>query len=192
MDRRIRIGSFVIAALGFSTVIAIGMGGVRTADSAGAMSEPGAAAAPDVWPYASRLLLSALLVPALELEAMPIRWVDPRPALGCGPDNELRVNGAPLIAGARVPELPFELEWQSDGCHPFGHGGPRFDGRVHLTVGREDSGLSVAVEPSDLRIAWEKNGATWPEPGTASTPLCIDRSEPDAPIVGPDVLVKCR
>jgi len=169
MDLKIRIASYVIAALGFSAVIAIGKGG--------------AADASDIWPDASRLLLKALLLPALEFEAMPpLHWVDPRPALGCGADSEVRVNGAPLVAGARVPDPPFTLEWQSDGCHPFGQGGPRFDGRVQLTVARESSGLSVAVEPSDLRVAWEKNA------GALHEQLCIDRSEPDEP----DVAVPCR
>ena len=151
-----RIAASVIAALGFGAVITIGVGGVRTPDGARDESSPAAAGAPDVWPHASRLLLSALLVPALELEALPLRWVDPRPALGCGPDSDLRVNGAPLVAGTWVPDPPFELEWQSDGCHPFGQGGPRFDGLVLLTVAKENWGLSLAVEPSDLRIAWEK------------------------------------
>jgi hypothetical protein len=168
------------------------MGAVRTADSARAASSPGAAAAPDVSPHASRFLLNALLVPALDADAMPLRWVDPRPALGCGPDSAVRVDGAPLVAGALVPDAPFELEWQSDGCRPFGRGGPRFDGRVQLTVVRENWGFSAAIEPADLRVAWGKNGTTWLQPGTASMPLCIDANEPDEPVVGPDVLVPCR
>jgi hypothetical protein len=152
---------------------------------------PGAAAAPDPSLYASRFLLNALLVPALDAEAMPLRWVDPRPALGCGPDSAVRVDGAPLVAGAPVPDAPFDLEWLSDGCRPFGRGGPRFDGRVQLTVVRENWGFSASVEPSDLRVAW-KNGTAWLQPGAASMPLCIDADEPDQPIVGPDVLVLCR
>ena len=176
MEFRMRVASVVIASLGFGAVIAIGKGGVPAADGATAESSRGAEAAQDVWPYASRLLLNALLLPALQLEAMPLRWVDPRPALGCGPDSEVRVNGAPLVAGAPVSDPPIKLEWQSDGCHPFGQSGPRFDGRVQLTVVRENWGLRVAAEPLDLRVAWEKNA--WPEPDTA--PLCIDRFESNA------------
>jgi hypothetical protein len=192
MSLMTRIMSLVVVALGFCGAVAVGMGAVRTADSARAVSSPGAAAAPDVSPHASRFLLNALLVPALDAEAMPLRWVDPRPALGCGPDSAVWVDGAPLVAGALVPDAPFELEWRSDGCRPFGRGGPRFDGRAQLTVVRENWGFSAAVEPSDLRVAWGKNGTTWLQPGTASMPLCIDADEPDEPIVGPDVLVPCR
>ena len=192
MSSRMRIVCLALLALGFCAAIAIGMGGVRTADSARAVLSPGAAAAPKVSPYASRFLLNALLAPALDFDAKPLRWVDPRPALGCGPDSAVRVDGAPLIAGALVPDAPFELDWQSDGCHPFGRGGPRFDGRVQLTVVRENWGFSAAVEPSNLRVAWGRNGTTWLQPGTASMPLCIDANEPDQPIFGPDVLVPCR
>jgi len=192
MSLRTRIVWHVVVALGFCGAIAAGMGAVRSADSARAVLPPGAAAAADVSPHATRFLLNALLVPALDFEARPLRWVDPRQALGCGPDSAVRVDGAPLVAGALVPDAPFELEWQSDGCHPFGRGGPRFDGHVQLTVVRDNWGFSAAVEPSDLRVAWGKNGTTWLQPGTVSMPLCIDRTEPDEPIIGPDVLVPCR
>jgi hypothetical protein len=63
---------------------------------------------------------------------------------------------------------------------------------VQLTVVRENWGFSASVEPSDLRVAWGKNGTTWLQPGAASMPLCIDADEPDQPIVGPDVLVPSR
>jgi hypothetical protein len=191
MNSRTRI-VLVVVALGFCAAIALGMGAMRTAGSARAVSSPGAAAAPEVSPYVSRFLLNALLMPALDFQAMPLRWVDPRPALGCGPDSAVRVNGAPLVVGALVPDAPFELEWQSDGCRPFGGGGPRFDGRVQLTVVKENWGFSAAVEPSDLRVAWGNSGTTWLQPGTASMPLCIDRTEPDEPVIGPDVSVQCR
>jgi hypothetical protein len=192
MSLRLRFVSLLGAVLGFGAAFAAGMGVLRTADSAREVLLPAAAAAPGVSPYPSRFLLNALLLPALDPDAMPFRWVDPRPVLGCGPDSEVRVNGAPLVAGALVPETPFELAWQSDGCRPFGRGGPRFDGRVQLTVVRESWGFSAEVEPSDLRVAWGKGGAAWVEPGSTSMPLCIDRNEPDQPIVGPDVVVQCR
>jgi hypothetical protein len=141
----------------------------------------------------SRFLLNALLVPSLDAEAEPLRWVDPRAALRCGPDSGVRVDGAPLVAGALVPDAPFELEWRSDGCRPFGAAGPRFDGIVQLTVIRENWGFSASVSPAAaMRLAWGKNGTTWLQPGAASMPLCIDADEPDEPVVGPDVLVPCR
>lgn len=185
MDRRMRVACLVVVALGFCAAIGIGMGAVRKADSARAGLPPGADSAPYVAPYASRFLLNALLVPALDVDAMPLRWVDPRSALGCGPGSAVRVDGAPLVAGALVPDAPFELEWLSDGCRPFGRAGPRFDGRVQLTVVRENWGFSASVEPSDLRVAWGKNGTTWLQPGSASMPLCIDADEPD-------VVAPCR
>ena len=189
MSLRTRIVGLVVVALGFGAAFAAGMGALRTADSAREVLSP---AAPDVSPNASRFLLNALLVPALDADAMPLRWVDPRPALGCGPDSAVRVDGAPLVPGALVPDRPFELEWLSDGCRPFGLGGPRFDGHAQLTVVRENWGFSAAVAPSDLRVAWGKNGTTWLQPGTASMPLCVDANQPDQPIVGPDVLIQCR
>jgi hypothetical protein len=100
----------------------------------------------------SRFLLNALLVPALDRDALPLRWVDPRPALRCRPGTEVRVNGAPLLPGTLVPDTPFELEWQANACRPFGASGPRFDGHVRLTVFREDWGFTALVKPRGLKI----------------------------------------
>ena len=168
MGARTRIASLVVVALGFCAAIALGMGAVNKADRMESLLSP--AAAPGVSPYPYPFLLNALLLPALDPEAAPPRWIDPRAALGCGPDSEVRVNGARIVPGARVPDAPFELEWQSDGCRPFGRGGPRFDGHVQLTVVRENWGYSAMVEPSDLRVASGKS-ASWLEPGTVSMPL---------------------
>jgi len=187
MDLRTRILWLVVVALGFGATIGIGMGAVRKADSARAVEPPGAAASPDV----SRFLLNALLVPALDAEAVPLRWVDPRPALRCGADSVVRVDGAPLVAGALVPDAPFELEWQSDGCRPFGAAGPRFDGWVQLTVTRENWGFSASVEPSDMRLAWGKNGTTWVQRGAVSLPLCIDADDPGESSDGAQESVSC-
>src|SRR5262245_42443653 len=187
MDLRTRILWLGVVALGFGATIGIGMGAVRKADSARAVQPPGAAASPDV----SRFLLNALLVPALDADAMPLRWVDPRPALRCGMDSAVRVDGAPLVAGALVPDAPFELEWRSDGCRPFGAAGPRFDGWVQLTVVRENWGFSASVEPSVMRLAWGRNGTTWVQPGAVSLPLCIDADEPGESSVAAR-MVSCR
>jgi len=191
MSLRTHIASLVVVALGLCAAIALGMGAVQKADSVQSLLSP-AAASPGVSPYPYRFLLNALLLPALDPDATPPRWVDPRPALGCGPDSEVRVNGAPLVPGARVPDAPFELEWKSDGCHPFGRGGPRFDGHVQLTVARENWGYSAMIAPSDMRVASGKAGAAWLEAGAASMPLCVDRNEPDQAIAGPDVVIACR
>ena len=82
----------------------------------------------------------------------------------------MRVNREPLLAGALVPDTPFELEWQADGCRPFGAHGSRFDGRVKLTVFREDWGFSAMVEPSGLRVALSENKTILIQPGAASMP----------------------
>lgn len=125
----------------------------------------------------SRFILNALLVPALDADAVPFRWVEPRPALHCGPDTTVHVNRAPLVAGALVPDSPFELEWQADGCRPFGVHGPRFDGRVRLTEFREDWGFSAVVEPSGLRVASAENKTTSIQRGAASLPQFVDADE---------------
>src|SRR4029450_7404510 len=44
-----------------------------------------------------RFILNGLLVPALDTDAMPLRWVDPRPAIQCRPGTSVRVNGVPLV-----------------------------------------------------------------------------------------------
>jgi hypothetical protein len=125
----------------------------------------------------SRFLLNALLVPALDGDAVPLRWVDPRPALQCGPGTEVRVNGAPLAPGTLVPDAPFKLEWQADGCRPFGAHGPRFEGRVRLTLFREDWGFSAMVAPADLRIESAQNQIALIQPGAATLPQCVDPDE---------------
>ena len=98
-----------------------------------------------------RFILNGLLVPALDTDALPLRWVDPRPGLHCGPETTVRVNGAPLVPGELVPNAPFELEWHADACRPFGVAAPRFDGDVKLTVYREDWGFTALVVPHGLR-----------------------------------------
>jgi hypothetical protein len=108
----------------------------------------------------TRFLLNALLLPALDIDAVPLRWVNPRSRSDCGPATEVLVNHRPLVAGALVPDTPFELAWRADGCRPFGVGGPRYDGQVRLTVYREDWGLSAMVEPSSLRVSFAGHETT--------------------------------
>jgi len=57
MSQTIRIACLVVSALGFCAVVAMGMGGARTADGAAAEVSPGATAAPDLSPYVSMLPL---------------------------------------------------------------------------------------------------------------------------------------
>ena len=148
---------------------------------------PPIAAAPPAALDPSRFILNALLVPALDGDAVPLRWVDPRPTMQCGPNTTVRVNREPLLAGALVPDMPFELEWQTDGCHPFGAHGPRFDGSVRLTVFREDWGFSAIVEPSGLRVEPAESEAILIRRGAASLPQCIESDEcPPSWTIGTD------
>ena len=65
---------------------------------------------------ASRFILNALLVPALDTDAVPLRWVDPRPALRAGPgDERARQRSAAWSLAHLVPDAPFDLEWHADG-----------------------------------------------------------------------------
>lgn len=141
---------------------------------------------PSAPPDPSRFVLNALLVPALDGDAVPLRWVDPRPALQCGPDTTVRVNREPLAAGALVPDTPFELEWVADGCRPFGAHGPRLDGRIRLTVFREDWGFSAMVNPSGLPVESSGNGTAIFRAGGASLPQCVWADELDGLGIGAD------
>lgn len=127
----------------------------------------------------ARFILNALLAPALDEDGAALRWVDPRPASQCGAGSSVRVNGEPLVAGAPVPDAPFELEWRADGCRFFGAHGPRFDGRVRLTVFRENWGLSAMVEPAGMRVTWSEMETALLRPGAASLPQCIDADDPE-------------
>jgi hypothetical protein len=130
----------------------------------------------------SRFILNALLVPALDGDAVPLRWVDPRAPALCGPGTEVRVNHEPLATGALVPAAPFEMQWQMDGCRPFGMHGPRFDGAVRLWVFREEWGLSARVEPSHLRVSGSGHEITLTQPRGAVLPFIDDAAEAMEPI----------
>jgi len=124
-----------------------------------------------------RFILNGLLVPALDPDAVPLRWVDPRPAIQCRQGTSVRVNGVPLVPGDLVPNAPFELEWHADGCRPFGAAGPRFDGDVKLTVFREDWGFSALVAPHGLRITTPWHPLTAAHPGAAAMPQSAPEDE---------------
>jgi len=161
----------LVAPVGLATGLGLGM--MFTPGSARPSRPPVTAASPAAFD-ASRFVLNALLVPALDGDDMPLRWKDPLPAMRCGPDTTVRVNGKPLVVGAAVPVTPFELEWQTNECRPFGMSGPRFDGRVKLTVFREDWGFSAMVEPADLRVESTEDKTIVIQRGGASLPQCVE------------------
>jgi len=177
----------LVIALGLA--VALGVAVMPTASGVRA-SRPSIAAAPA--PALDRFILNALLVPALDSDAMPLRWTDPRPVSQCGPETAVRVDGEPLLAGALVPDTPFELEWQADGCRPFGAHGPRLDGRVQLTVVREDWGFSAMIKPSGLRIALAEHATSLIHPGGASLPQCVEASESYELTIDGDRSLPCR
>jgi hypothetical protein len=174
------LAACLVTAIG--VVATFGLGMALTTGSARPNRPPGAAAPPAPLD-ATRFILNALLMPALDGDAVPLRWVDPRPVLHCGPNTAVRVNRGPLVVGDRVPDMPFELEWLADGCRPFGTHGPRFDGRVKLTVFREDWGFSAMVEPLPLRITSAGNVTTCSEPGAAWVPQTVNLDESFEPTV---------
>lgn len=163
----------VASALGYALGLAaaIGLGAMVSATAARPVPPVAAAARPAFDP--SPFILNALLAPALDAEALPLRWVDPRPTMHCRPETWVRVNGRTLRPGELVPDAPFDLEWWADGCRPFGGAGPRFDGGVKLTVFREDWGFSAMVEPHGLRVA-SADGETEIQRGGATMPQCIE------------------
>lgn len=169
--RRSRI-SYLILVLGFAAAAGWGLN-----LTAGRAPQPGAARAPayaTVSEHPARFLLNVLLVPVLDAEAVPLRWVDPRRGMRCGPTTTIAVNGKPLAAGTLVPDLPFELEWHAEGCRPFGRYGPRIEGQVKLTVFREDWGFSAMIEPDQLRVVSANNQSVLIEAGAASLPRMAD------------------
>jgi hypothetical protein len=171
------LGLAAAAGLGFAATVDLGRD--VTATIARANQLP-IAARPRARTDHTRFLLNALLVPALDTDALPLRWVDPRGPAQCGPNTTVRVNGAPLVAGALVPNQPFELEWQAVACRPFGKTGPRYDGQVKLTVYREDLGFSATVEPKYLRITSADNAVTLVRAGAVSLP---PQGDPDNPMI---------
>jgi hypothetical protein len=166
---------YLFAALGIAIALLLS---IMLSPGNARPNRPAAPAASPVAADPSRFILNALLVPALDSEAMPLRWVDPRPSSHCGPDTRVRVNRKVLVPGSLVPNRPFELEWWLDGCRPFGAQGPRFDGRVKLTVYREDWGFSAMVEPSGLRVTTAGSEPSLIHRGSASMPQIVGDDEP--------------
>jgi hypothetical protein len=166
----------VASALGYAIGLAaaIGLGAmVSTTLARPAEEVPAAPTGVD----ASRFILNALLVPALDPDSSILRWVDPRPRLRCGPGTVVRVNGAPLRPGDAVPDAPFDMDWWADECHPFGLGGPRLDGGARLTVYREDWGFSATVAPHGMHAVYAGNAVPVSR-GMATYPQCLEVGGP--------------
>ena len=167
------IGVLVVAA--FIASMVKGIVSVREGEGAGPTTPVSLTTAARFDPQ--RFILNGLLVPALDADAVPLRWVDPRPVIQCRPGTSVRVNGMPLVPGDLIPNTPFELEWHAHGCRPFGAAGPRFDGDVKLTVFREDWGFSGLVAPRGLRIMTPWHPLTAAHPGAATMPQSAPEDE---------------
>jgi hypothetical protein len=124
-----------------------------------------------------RLLLNALLAPALDPDAVPLRFADPRGAMNCATATVVLVDGEPLAAQALVPDTPFGMDFVLGSCRPFGAAGPRLDGHVHLHVFREDWGFTATVEPGDLRITARDGSVSRLTRATLSMPQAIDADD---------------
>jgi len=166
------------SALGYALGLAaaVGLGAAISAALAQPDRAPIASEAEPV-PAPSRFILNALLVPALDPDAVPPRWVDPRPRLRCERQSAVWINGEPLRPGELVPSTSFEMEWLAQGCMPFGAAGPRFDGGVTLTVFPEDWGYSAMVKPFNLRVVHAGNPIRIRR-GAAIYPQCIETGDP--------------
>lgn len=127
----------------------------------------------------AHFLINAFVVPAFEQDEMPLRWFDPRAKLHCGPDTTVRVNGKPMMVGTAVPAQPFEIAWHAHDCRPFGTDGPRVNGRVTLTVYREDWGLSASYVPAGLRFTWPDGEVVDVLPGASTMPNFPSLEDPD-------------
>jgi hypothetical protein len=165
----------ILVVVAFISLMAKGIVSAREGEGPGAIRLVSPTTATRFDPQ--RFILNGLLVPSLDTDAVPLRWVDPRPAMHCRPAASVRVNGDSLVPGDLVPNVPFEIEWHADGCQPFGASGPRFDGDVKITVFREDWGCSALVTPHRLRITTPWHPLTVARPGAATIPQSVPEGE---------------
>ncbi|MES2958629.1 MAG: hypothetical protein V4792_10595 [Pseudomonadota bacterium] len=180
-DGRAASASGLFGLVAATAVVAVLAATVMLATASDSRPPPTASAAQAALDPA-RFMLNALIVPALDSDAVPLRWVDPRSASLCGPATTVHLNRKPLVAGSVVPATSFELEWHADGCRPFGVSGPRLDGRVRLTVFREDGALSAIVEPAGLRIRHAGRDTTWTRRSAGWLPIDDGPGAPAQPI----------
>ena len=94
-----RVGRLAIET-GFAA--ALGLSIMLTTSSARPSRTPVTATIPAT-PDSSRFILHTLLVPTLDVDALPLRWVALQPASRCGADTTVRVNGEPPHAETDNP-----------------------------------------------------------------------------------------
>lgn len=117
-----------------------------------------------------RFALNALLVPLLDDVEHPPRWADPMQAMACGADSHVEIDGRPLEPGLEMSGRGFLVQWQLDGCLPFGIDGPELTGRAELDVFSEDEGFSAIVRPNQLRARRAGQSTLLNSTFTARTP----------------------
>jgi len=184
-DADVRSLAAVLAAIALAIFLAVTFdrGGDEGASAKSVVPRAGGPTLSESDP--SYFLLNALLVPALEHDALPLRWADPRPVAMCAAGTEVSVDGHPLTPGALVPVTPFELTWDARACRPFGPAGPRFEGSLRMTVFREDWGWSAIVEPAGMRIALADRTIPVTR-GWVTMPQWIDPLDPAGPDLSGD------
>lgn len=99
-----------------------------------------------------RFALNALLVPLLDAAEHPPRWADPSQGMVCGAGSQVKVDGGPLESGLELSGRGFSVQWQLNGCLPFGIDGLELTGRAELDVFLDDEGLSAIVRADQLRV----------------------------------------
>lgn len=97
-----------------------------------------------------RFVLNALLAPALDPDADPATWADPRPVMACGSASSIRIDGLTLSPGTPVPAGRFIVDWDAHQCRPFGLEGPRVDGSARLIIDRVGDAWTAVVLPAGM------------------------------------------
>ena len=99
-----------------------------------------------------RYALNLLLLPLLE-EDLPLRWTRPEPQFTCLDPDQVRVDGQPVVAGARLPGGSFVVEGHLSSCRVLEPDDLDVTGAVTLRVFPDDVlGLTAIVELRGLRI----------------------------------------
>ena len=108
--------------------------------------------------HVRRFGVNGLLAPLLD-DAEPVRWSTAALPLFCGSGTSLDVDGQPLRPGTVVPARPFTLQWQMEGCTPFGETSVILDGRVELTVSPRGREWFAVIDGRSLRVTGRDGSA---------------------------------
>jgi hypothetical protein len=138
-----------VFALAVSGLIAPGLAGcgpLPTSRPALEVTQHAAVAgATEVVTVLGRHAVNALVLPLLD-DAEPPRLTTVALPLMCADQEDVRINGRPIVEGAEAPAGSFVVDWQFAGTCPFGIDGPRLSGAAEVVVLRDDdAGLQALV-----------------------------------------------